>query len=388
MKKNISIYLMLIIFSLYAVKCSRFRIKELKKTLLYSLDILRSDEENPNMYIQVIKNKRERSIRNLPIRPEVTQTKIYIADVSRQFISIFRKGQKQAELIIGTKRPESIDKKIKFHQINIQTPGWIASNEDRDRFYVQSFFDVKKWDEEKKLIALEKRRPFTHSRLIQSPSIILVFHKEEGRLLSKIGKGGPNGEPFDLIVRMQLDKDGKLYVLHKSKKDSMLELFVFRNTVLLQHFRMPVIDPIMGNTNFKNSTTNFFFLEHIQPVAGKNFVIGLLSIRNKNNFEIVERIIYRQDKPNARPHILLRNQSLTGSLVWASPEGGFSLLQIGDYDEKLLFKIYNSKGEYRKNKSIYFTKPRSSWRDIFLNIEGDIFTSRIYRGKYMVYEWE
>jgi hypothetical protein len=54
----------------------------------------------------------------------------------------------------------------------------------------------------------------------------------------------------------------------------------------------------------------------------------------------------------------------------------------------VLFKIYDSAGQYINNQLISFPGLRASWRESYLTHAGKIYTTRLYRGKFEIYEWQ
>ena len=86
--------------------------------------------------------------------------------------------------------------------------------------------------------------------------------------------------------------------------------------------------------------------------------------------------------------MLLRNDNLIDFLVWADRDGSFHLLQTEESGAEILFKIFSKEGEYLGNRSIELPGLRSSWRDIFFNLRGRIFSSRVLKSKFLLYEWK
>lgn len=359
--------------------CSRFRVQRLKALPLFSLDLMPIDSKNPDMKLQPL--QREGSVYNLPVRPAIARGKVYLSDANHKVVRVFNDSQDKALLLLAAHRPSSLSpgSSVVYKQVNLGIPGWIAVDEDTEDIYIQSYSSLP--PDEKKPLPPEKRLSGRHSRIFQSPSVILKLDKK-GNLIARIGKEGYNSSPFDLIVQMYSDLKERLYVLHKDRETNELELLVFEKGRLLKRFAMPELDMDLGSKN------NLIILEHIQAVASQNFVIGSIVVRKKDDFDLIERIIYQQSHPQAKARVLLRNDNLIDFLIWADPKGSFYMLQTEDSGLEILIKIFSNRGKYLGNRSIELPGLRSSWRDIFFNLEGRIFSSRLLQSKFLLYEWK
>ncbi len=376
---NRKLFLLLFYSIFILLSCARFDIKTLKANLLFSLAIIPANKENPNMQLQVKEN--ENLAYNLPLRPVVLKSNLYVSDPDKKMVKIFSDNTNKAKLILAKERPSQLSKAITYKKIDLGIPGWLAIDRENEYLYIQSFEPVPPAND--KQLEAERRLSGQHSRIFQSPSLILKVNKR-GNLISKIGREGINGTPFSLILQIHTDANKKLYVLHKDIQKKELELIVFKDSKLLRRYTMPDLRSESEN----NSRKNIFILEHIQAIEGKNFVIGSVAIRKKSDFSFIKRIIYYQKNPEDIPQILLDNDNPSNYLTWADSEGKFYMHQTEESGSKLLFKIFSKQGKYLKNWELELPELRSSWKDIFINLQGQILSTRIVRDKFMVYEWE
>ena len=74
--------------------------------------------------------------------------------------------------------------------------------------------------------------------------------------------------------------------------------------------------------------------------------------------------------------------------AWIRPEGGFMLMRAEDDGTDLLLKNYSSDGKYLDNRLIQFPGMRGSWRETWLSLDGRIFSTRLFRGRFEIYEWK
>ena len=190
---------------------------------------------------------------------------------------VFSDGREEALLLLGAKRPSALqaESPVNYKQLDLGLPGWLAVDEETEDIYIQSYDPLP--SNEKEPLPPEKRLPGRHSRILQSPSLILKLN-EEGELIGKIGQEGYYTKPFDLILQIYPDSEERLHVLHKNKETKELELLVFEKSRLLRRFTMPELDINL------QAKQNLIILEHIQPVAGRDFVIGSIAVRKKSNF--------------------------------------------------------------------------------------------------------
>ena len=365
----------------FCLSCARFRVQELNPFSRFSLDLLPPKAKNPDMKLQIL--EKEGLAYNFPIRPALSGSRIYLSDAKQKLVRVFDDDEEPL-LLLGSRRPSSLpsDSSVKYRQLDLGIPGWIAVDEDTGEIYIQSYAPISPPVKEEKVRLPEKRLSGRQSRIFQSPSFILRLNKK-ARLIGRIGREGYNSPPFDLILQMHSDKGGPLYVLHKDRSIKELELLVFEKGRLLRRFGMPALDHIDLDLKQK-----LILLEHIQPVADQDFVIGSLAVRKKNNFQLLERIIYRQSTPEAKARILFRNDNLIDFLVWAGSKGNFYMFQTEESGSEILLKIFSKKGVYLENRSIELPGLRYAWRDTFLDLEGRVFSSRVLQNKFVVYEWK
>ena len=331
------------------------------------------------MKLQVL--EKEGLAYNFPIRPAVAGSKIYISDANHRLVRVFEDDSREPLFVLSSQAPPALakDSSVEYKQVELGIPGWIAVEEDRGEIYIQSYDTLPTKEEESR--PPEKRLSGRHSRIFQAPSLILRLNKK-ARLLGKIGREGYHSPPFDLILRMYADTRGYLHVLHKDRDKKELELLVYQKGQFLRRFGMPELDIDL------DLRQNTITLEHIQAVAEQDFVIGSLAVRKKNSFQLIERIIYQQSAPEARARVLLRNDNLMDFLIWAGSDGSFYMFQTDGSASEILFKIFGRKGEYLSNRSIELPGLRHAWRELFIDLEGRVFSSRVLQNKFLLYEWK
>ena len=363
-----------LVFCIVVLQCARFRVKELEANLLFSLPVLpASVKSNPKGQLQALQT--EGMVYNFPMRPAVSSSRVYLADASHRLIRVFSRGEEVPELVLGLERPLGMKSKIAFKQVDMGIPGWVAVDKNDKNIYIQSYLPIKV---ERTSRLPEKRFPGRQSVMQRAPSFILQL-SGRGKLKAKIGIEGQNSQPFSLILSLRPDGKEKLNVLHKRK--NKMELLVFKKSVLVRRFVQPELELELARNTFVT-------LEAIYPAANRDFVIGSVAVRRKSNFDLIERVVYYQESPESKARVLLYNDNPMDFLTWASAKGGFYILHAEEDGSGLLFKIFSNRGEYLSNRRVFFSGLRSFWRDVFIDLHGQIFGAQVKNSRFLLYEWE
>ena len=112
-----------------------------------------------------------------------------------------------------------------------------------------------------------------------------------------------------------------------------------------------------------------------------------MALRDKSSYALISRRIYRMARGDGAASELLRIDDPADYFVSARPEGGFYLMTAEEDGTRILFKTFDASGEYLNNRLIVFPGLRASWRETFVDSAGRIFSSRLYLGKFELYEW-
>ncbi len=330
---------------------------------------------------------------NFPLAPAPGGGRVYIADPSHRLVRVFSRGSEQAQRIIGETLPAEAED-VAFSRVRLGVPGLIAADEDGEHIYIQSFGDgetnpraaaprnppVPAPTATPAAIPPVEGRPSGQvSEIRIRPSMILELD-EDGELLRSLGVDGAGTGPFAQIERITADRDGLLHVLHRI--DGVLALSVFQEGRL--RGRYSAFDAATP----EERTRYALEIEDIAPGPLGEFAIYSAAMRRRSDFDLVERIIYRQEGFAGAPIELLRSDDPQDFFGWSRPDGGFYLIKSDEDGSSALFKIFSADGEYLNNQQILFPGMRVSWRDTYLSIDGRIFTSRLYLGRFELYEWK
>ncbi len=373
--------LVLILLLLWqSAQCARFRTHRLEPSLLFSLYVLPGEEKNPNLQLQSL--EKERLSLNFPVRPAVVENRAYIADADRRMVQIFSADSQVPELVLASKVPENVNADIPFATLDLGIPNWVAVDPQQQNIYIQSSMESQAASASSHKTAsdipsAELRNSLTRSEIRQNFSAVLHLN-EKGELLGKLENEGYGQEGYRQVLRLLSDEKQLLYLLHREKEG--LQLSVYRAGKLLQRFGKPRLA-------IAKRAGVFHQLEDIWPIAAGRAVIGSVAFRRKKDYSLVERVIYRQKRANGAAVILLRSDDPAEYLAGALPNGGFCLMQSEDEGKQIFYKIFNGAGEYMNNQRIVLGDQRPSWRQVYLTLQGQLMSTRLWRGRYEIYEW-
>ncbi len=355
--------------------CARFRIEELSPSLVASLPVLPPQDPNPDHLLQAM--ERGRVPYNLPTRPALDDSLLYLSDPARQLVRILSRSSGELNLLLADQHIPALQN---ARSLPLGVPGWIAVD-DEENLYIQSrIFDG---EEEKPLeVPPERRIPgqLNTKEMSLLPSVILHLNKE-GRLLQTLGQQGQGGDPFPVLYRMDAGDEGKLYVLYKNKEEKRV-MALYRNGTLVHD--TSAFDPATADEKRRFKVE----IDNIVPFpTGENYMASV-SFRNRNDYNLVYRKIFRLSPPfqEAKEVLLIDNPS--DYFAWTHPGGGFYLMNSEGDGSRILFKIYSSDGEYLNNRLVNFPGLRAGWRETYLTLQGRIFSTRLNQGAYEIYEWK
>ena len=369
-----------------SLACARFRIEELEPRPVFSTTVVRAENPNPTGAVQLQESGRVPF--NLPVQPAINTSHAYIADPSRKMVRIFRAGNSDTPRAVLAGEGAAVTSELTRYNLKMGIPGWIAVDDDDENLYIQNFArDAAPLNVPDQPI--ENRPSNQTSVLRQISSTILVLDVEnEYRVKGNLGINGFDTEPFPEILRMTADENGLLHVLYRAtnaapnSSQEQLILTTYRDGTPVRRF-----DAFEGAANADERRQYFIEWEDIVPGPGGDFAIFAVSLRQKSSYDLVSRRIFRQDAPDTAPMELLRLDDPADYFVSSRPDGGFFLLNAEEDGSRILFKTFSPEGEYLNNRLIVFPGLRAAWRETFLSLDGRIFSSRLYLGKFELYEW-
>ncbi|MEQ9363084.1 MAG: hypothetical protein RIF32_02510 [Leptospirales bacterium] len=380
----------LVISILFTSACARFRIEELEPRPIFSAAVVRAELPNPEEAIHLQESGRVPF--NLPVRPAVNASSAYIADPARKLVRAFSAGATDLPDMVLAGAGAAAGSAVPRINVKIGVPGWLAVDEDDETLYIQSFVrDTAPVNRSGQPI---ENRPSNQISLIRqiASTVLLLDVDDQYRIIGNLGVDGFDTAAFPEILRLFAEDEGVLHVLYRGEgranqrnasSPGPLALSTYRNGTLVHRFE----EFEAGAATPEEQRQYLLEWEDIVPGPGGAFAIYSVALRQKSSYDLISRRIFRRDGPEATPTELLRIDDPADYFVSSRPDGGFYLMNAEEDGSRILFKTFSPTGEYLNNRLIIFPGLRAAWRESFLDLDGRIFSSRLYLGKFELYEW-
>lgn len=365
-----------LVFSLLtlSLSCAGFRIQELSPGILLRVPIT-FPQSYQTASIQATFNGRVAT--NFPFKPYPGNELVLMQDAAHNRLLGFAYS---AELELLAQKKKAADFKTQVN-LDLAIPGFVTGF--NDTYYVESMQPE----------AVKDTRPAYWIPGSSSPDAPAdqrlpgsMAGKEYGGSLSRIyriedGKSSevklPDGR-FELILDMQAAQD-RLYVFHEiSVKEGRQRLLsVFERGKWLENVNFTGFTP--------EETRNYVI--HIEAIA-PSFQSYLLTavFRNKTDYSPAFRRVYRLLPAGSYEKIT--EEKDPGIFFFSAEEdGSFWLMEPSEDSSRILLRYFTAAGDYQSNRLIEFPGLRASWRETY-SVKGRLFSTRLYRGYYELYEWK
>ena len=341
--------------------CARFRIEELKPSVIASFPIVSGDESNPEQMVQSL--QKNRVIYNFPTKPVTDGQFAYVVDPNQHLVRVLPLTGRRPSKLIGAK-VDPLPEGVEWIKIPAGVPGQVAVDEEGNLYIQNHISKPTKGTDNKKENAL--------------PLPSQILHIREGAELAwSIGRGGLASEPFEQILRMDAASGGRLFVLHTVEGEKILNLY-------LDGKEAARYEPSSLTTE-EERKEYFIDVEDIVPDLSGEYAFASVAFRKKSDYDLVYRKIYRLD---GSPEELLVTEDANEYFAWSRPEEGFYTLRSDEDGSRLLLKVYSSTGEYLSNLLLVYPDIRESWRETYMTMQNRIYTSRLSHGHLELYEWK
>ncbi len=383
-----------------AAACARFKIQELNPVVLFSVQVAITGDENvPGERNQFPAERSGRVVYNFPVRPYFDSSFVYLGDPPRKLIRVFDTAGGQLEkMILSPKSPVPVPDGVDRIALDLNFPGWMAGDEEGN-LYIQNYLQ-KRDAEANPVPPPENREPGALTTLSEPPEPSIIYQlNENSELIHTLYENPGERTPFAEILRLDAGENGRLFVLHaivdeKTRRRHKL-VSEYQNGILAARY-------LRKEWGSPDEQKEFFpDLEEMVSEADGRYVLACVAFRNKKTFRTEFRRIYRMERqaaphPDARDEKaplspageMLVNQNPGDYFAWVRPDGGFTLMHPESDGSGVLYKIYDQSGEYINNQSVTFPGLRASWREAFLTHAGRVYSTRLYRGKFEIYEWQ
>ncbi len=347
--------------------CARFRVQELKPARVFAVPLLSAF---PHLAKGTDEFTRPIQITGIAASPAILGNRIYIPDATAGLVRVFKRNADQPDIIIGDK----LEKNSEADLIRVRAgiPGLAVSDDDENVFI--AFHEGTPPDEKTEPEPPPERRTtdrFNANAFMDTPARIV--HIKEDKVASTFGREGKDGPAFERILKMHA-QEGLLYVFHSV--GNARQLSVFQNDKRIRHyenFSLPEADALKY----------FVDIEDMFP-SGQNVIVSAV-LRNKATFAPEQRRVYTWDGKTSS--LLYTIDEDADQFVAARPDGGFTVANSED-GNRMLLKIYSPQGEYLNNRLIVMPDFRNTWREVIIDMTGRVFSNRIFKGNFEVYEWK
>lgn len=348
--------------------CARFRIEELEPALIASLKV---QLEKPGSGLKSVHALyRRRVIYNFPIKPVTDGNFIFILDPAQKLVRIFALASKKLVKLMGHTVP-AVPEGVTWVKLPTGAPGQVAANDD-GHIFVQNYLPVP----EKPVQRSKKKKEKNEIR----PGMSYIVHvNPDGEPVWTMGQDGLASEPFESIIRMDTLEGDSLYVLHRRAGRKVLSYY--EEGSLLSSYDAFTPGSVEERKKY------FIEIEDMVPAAQGQYVLVSAAFRHKDTHAPVYRQIYRVYASGDAEQLLF-TEDPADYFAWSRPDGGFYMMNSEEDGSRILFKIYNNRGEYLSNRLIIFPELRESWRETYLTLQNKIYTSRLQHGNFELYEWK
>ena len=373
---NIQSFLPLILILWISASCAQFRVEELSPSLIFSTEISHPGSKNPDGKIQAMENRRVAY--NFPVKPVTDGSNFYIIDPENHLVRVFSNNGELKKIIgkEGSMVPEGVD----HVKIDVGIPGWIAVD-DSGNVYIQKRKNEQKENNKEGSLPVNPENEVYGSLSTRSftPSSILILDDSD-ELNGEIGEEGSQSELFPIIYRMDALNDEILHVLHLYKGEKTLSSYQEGKL----KYRITAFNP----SDEKENKRYHVEIEDIIPHQDNQYAMASIAYRDKKSFEFNYRKIYHiHFQTNSYEEIAWLDEP-DDHFGWIREDGGFYLIHTDEDGSRVRFRIYSNTGEHINNLQITFSGVRSSWRETYMTLEENIYTSRIYKDRFEFYEWQ
>ena len=348
--------------------CARFRVQELKPTRVFAVPLLSAF---PHLAKGSDEFTRPIQIAGITSSPAILGNRIFIPDPTAGIVRIFKRNADTADSVVADKLEKGSEATL--IRVRAGIPGRAVSDDDENVFIV--LHEGPAPDEKNEPEPPPERRTtdrFNANAFMDTPARIV--HIKEDQLAGIFGReGGKEGPAFERILRLHA-MEGALYVFHSV--GGARQLSVYQNEKRIKQFENFTIP--------ENDALKYFTdIEDMFP-AGQSVIVSVV-LRNKNTFAPEARRVYSWDGHTA--NLIYTIDEDADQFIAARPDGGFTVANSED-GNRMLLKIYSPSGEYLNNRLIVMPDFRNTWREVTVDAAGRVFSNRIYKGSFEVYEWK
>ena len=368
---------------LSAINCAR----QLDPNVVFSVPIARAHDPNPAEYIQI--EEAGRVPYNLPLRPLIVGSDILVTDTARALVRVYQGSSEEPEYLLGDLDPAEVGGEVEVLPLPAGVPGLLAVGPENQRIYIESRQPATALPDREASpnppVPPYQRPSHTGSHLDYQPSMILRLN-DDYELIGRLGlEGYESDRPFPQIFRLHAHADDVVSVLHTMPGSDERVLSIYSGGRLRQRLRGSEVYVPTAEDRQRHHVE----VEDIAPGLDASFAISSIAIRNRQDYSLVARILLRTSlSADGQTMEIYRSDDPERVFAGARPDGGFVLMTGEEDGSQVLFRLFGPEGEYVKNLLVSYPGLLGSWRETFVTLDEKFFSTRLFLGRFELYEWK
>jgi hypothetical protein len=377
--KNLSItprYQSLLIISILfftIINCVRFKIDNLKPTLLSKIKIGTDLTEVEGI---VVNN----ALLNIPFRIPINANRLYITDYNNSYVKVYG-SDGDLDFIIGNV-PTKNNLKVKVLNQKLGKIGLLAVSNDDD-LYIQNRISADINDTvEAKVNSFAKNSGYFDTKEKESIASYLLHMDSKGKMVSIIGVSGKNSEPFRYIESMYAYDKNRLAVYHKYAEQMQLNYYLNGDLVgSIKEGNLKIFTSPEAN-DYKIK------LDTIIPHKEGDYAIASFSFIGKKDSRFKFRRIYKYNFDAVEPDVLLKELQYPSEILFSvNTNREFYIWETENKGESVKLQVHDKDGNHINNKRLQFPSPRLNWRETYMDENDNIYSIKTSSGYLELYSW-
>ena len=369
-----------VLLTITIINCARFKVEKLKPETIFTAEIGK-DVKFPNQDgLKHVIPGQMGIVNDWVIIPETSDHRLKIFKNSRLQVILVDKAQYQStqKIAPATKAIDSITRPIE----QMHYPGLIANGVNED-FYVANYTPFPSQRTKNRFSSKPRQ-------VISAGGLYNVLHfNVKGELLDVIGRDTNYALSFGVIMRLDVDSEGRLSVL--SNHVEGIQLQTYKNKKVIRTISEAECESILfENRSTKNSYTceqmiPFFDGEKIL-LAGRVDRVGKARPKG-STFEF--RVFKIKDFEDNQVKTVFANLNDPGDLPYIPIDQGHILIWQGNNKpHKIKWPKFNLEGDLVNNLQITLTGRRHAYRNTYATIDGRFFSIKVFNQKISIIEWK
>ncbi|MBP7281305.1 MAG: hypothetical protein KBA66_07010 [Leptospiraceae bacterium] len=372
-KIKVTAKFLFLIFLIGMSNCVRFKIDNLKPTLVSKIKIGTDIAEVEGV---VVNN----ALLNIPLRIPINANRLYITDYNSSYIKVYG-GDGDLDFILGNV-PSNYNLKVKVSNQKFGKLGLLAVSSDDDLYIQNRISTGVVAQEQTKENSFSKNTGYFDTKEKESIASYLLHIDSKGKMESIIGVTGKNSEPFRYIESLYAYDKNRLAVYHKFAEQ--MQLNYYTNGDLVGSIKE-------GNLNiFSSNEANEYTikLDTMIPHKDGEFALVSFSYIGKKDFRFKFRRIYKYAFGSNEPESLLKEFQYPSEILFAvNANKEFLIWETENKGESVKLQVHDKDGNHINNKRLQFPPPRLNWRETYMDENDNLYSIKTSSGYLELYSW-